>query len=106
MDSEARFFMAQPLFEYHQSINKMFYEDTIPLILIKKIRAAVSDEEAILVWEKYKEWPFTSRFFLYETMEKVDTLKKEMAILDYFGIDYPPPPDPIRHFFETQFDND
>lgn len=102
MDSEDRFFMLQPLCDYHRLIAERFYEDIIIPILLKRIREVASEEDARLVWKKYREWPYTSRFPLYTMEEKIETLKKEREILDYFGIDYPPPPDSIKQFFEIQ----
>ncbi|HBD95669.1 MAG TPA: hypothetical protein DDY52_01295 [Candidatus Moranbacteria bacterium] len=100
MDSEEQYVMAWPLFEYHQLISGRFTKDVIVPILIKKLRVVDSEEEAMVIWKKYTQWPFSSRFIFYKTDEKVETLKEEMEILDYFGIDYPPPPDSIKHFFE------
>ncbi|EKE10709.1 MAG: hypothetical protein ACD_15C00211G0003 [uncultured bacterium] len=95
MDMDKRDFGEPFLLDYHMDISRCFRHEQVIPILIKKIREASSEDEAMMVWDKYREWPFASRFIFYDREDKITTIKKEMEVLDYFGIEYPEPPEGI-----------
>jgi hypothetical protein len=99
MKFEKRDFGEPALLDYHMAISRFFVHEQVVPILIRRIRAASNEAEAMVVWEKYRKWPFASRFPFYDREDKITTIKKQMEVMEYFGIEYPSLPEEIRYCF-------
>ena len=84
---------------YHNSIQNVFEQGDMIEKVIAKIRADPSENVAWLSWEKYHQHKESSRFLFYSIDGKIDTIHKDISILEYFEIVYPSPPETIKQFF-------
>jgi hypothetical protein len=98
MKFEERDFGEPALFDYHREISHCFDHEQVIPILIRMIRKASGEAEAMVAWKKYREWPSTGRFIFYDKEDKIEAIKKQMEVLNYFGIEYPKPSEAIEPF--------
>lgn len=88
------------LYDYFQEVKDLFQEEKVFKKMISMFAATSSEEDILAVYLKYHNVRPAMRFGGYGEVEsKVEVIKETTDALDYFGIEYPSPPEAIKQFF-------
>lgn len=89
---------------YNEELQKLEFGNEISEKLIRMIRAADSEEKAMVHLEKYAKRKYYARFTLYSRSSMIQAIQESRKNLDYFGLGYPEPPELIKELLENSIE--